>query len=63
MTISQDLLARGLHAGKIAGEAARQMGGGGGGRPHMAQAGGKDVARLPQALEAVRQIVASRLQS
>jgi alanyl-tRNA synthetase len=63
VTISQDLLARGLHAGKIAGEAARQMGGGGGGRPHMAQAGGKDVARLPQAIEAVRQIVASRLQS
>ena len=62
VTVSQDLLSRGLHAGKIAGEAARQMGGGGGGRPHMAQAGGKDVTRLAMALAAVREIVATSLQ-
>ncbi len=61
VTVSPDLQARGLHAGKIAGEAARRMGGGGGGRPHMAQAGGKDVARLPEALQAVRDIVAGQL--
>ena len=39
--VSPDLVARGLHAGNIAGETARVMEGGGGGRPEMAQAGGK----------------------
>jgi len=55
------LVARGLHAGKLAGAAAARMGGGGGGKPNMAQAGGKDAARLPEALSAVQELVAQTL--
>jgi len=52
---------RGVHAGKLAGAAAREMGGGGGGRPNMAQAGGKDSDRLPQALDTLRRLVGEAL--
>lgn len=41
---------QGIHVGKIIGKAAKAAGGGGGGRPDMAQAGGKDTARLAAAL-------------
>ena len=41
----------GAHAGNIIKAAAKTVGGGGGGRPDMAQAGGKDPEQLPQALE------------
>ncbi|MEN6479736.1 MAG: alanine--tRNA ligase [Anaerolineales bacterium] len=51
--LTNDLLSRGLHAGKLAGDAARLMGGGGGGRPNMAQAGGRDAAKLAEAVAAV----------
>lgn len=50
--VSRDLVARGYHAGRIVGEMARVAGGGGGGRPEMAQAGGRDAARLEEALAA-----------
>ncbi len=49
--ISRDLEARGLNAGTWVGAVAQRVGGKGGGRPDMAQAGGKDVEALPQALE------------
>ncbi len=49
--VTPDLVKKGLHAGKIVGEAAKQAGGGGGGRPDMAQAGGKEKDKLPQALK------------
>ena len=39
-----------LMAGKIVGELAKRVGGGGGGKPHLATAGGKDVAKLADAL-------------
>ena len=38
-------------AGKIVGEAAKFLGGGGGGKPHMATAGGRDVAKLDELIE------------
>jgi len=57
VAVTPDLMARGLHAGNIAGEAARLMGGGGGGRPNMAQAGGKDAGKLAEAVAAVPGIV------
>ena len=59
MTVVTDDLVSGikLHAGEIVKEVARFIGGGGGGRPHMATAGGKDVDKLPEALKAARTIV------
>lgn len=59
--ITDDLVARGLHAGKLAGTAARAMGGGGGGRPKMAQAGGRIVAALGDAIAAIPDLVAEAL--
>src|SRR5699024_1195291 len=46
--ISKDLTAKGLNAGKMIGEAAKICGGGGGGRPDMAQAGGKDPSKIKE---------------
>ncbi len=51
--ITQDLIPRGLRAGDLAGFIARQLGGGGGGKPTLAQAGGKDASALEDALESV----------
>jgi alanyl-tRNA synthetase len=50
--VTKDLTGK-VHAGKLAGSLAQALGGKGGGRPDMAEAGGKDVAALPAALEAV----------
>jgi alanyl-tRNA synthetase len=50
--VTKDLAGR-IHAGKLAGAVAAAVGGKGGGRPDMAEAGGKDAAKLPAALEAV----------
>lgn len=47
----------GLHAGKIIKEVAAVTGGGGGGRPDMAQAGGKDPAKLGEALDKAPSII------
>jgi alanyl-tRNA synthetase len=47
--VTKDLTGR-LHAGNLARELAKLTGGGGGGRPDMAEAGGKDPARIPEAL-------------
>ncbi|MEV3126468.1 alanine--tRNA ligase [Paenibacillus larvae] len=48
--VTQDLTKKGLHAGQIVKAAASICGGGGGGRPDMAQAGGKDPSKLKEAL-------------
>ncbi|MDX1377123.1 MAG: alanine--tRNA ligase, partial [Burkholderiales bacterium] len=50
-----------LKAGELVNHVAQQVGGKGGGRPDMAQAGGNDPARLPQALQSVRGWVEQRL--
>ena len=55
--VTSDLVEKGLHAGNIAREAAGVMGGGGGGRPEMAQAGGKQADKLEEALQRVPEIV------
>ena len=57
--VSKDLQARKLHAGQIIKQVAEQTGGGGGGRPDLAQAGGKDAAALPAAIASVAKIVQS----
>lgn len=60
--VSDDLIkSRNLSAGKIVGELARFVGGGGGGRPHLATAGGKDVSKIPVALSKVESVVSSFL--
>jgi alanyl-tRNA synthetase len=41
----------GLQAGKVVGSVAKVCGGGGGGKPQMAQAGGRDASKLQDALE------------
>ena len=51
--VSEDLLKRGLNAGELVKFVAAPLGGSGGGKPTLAQAGGKDASRLPQALESV----------
>ncbi len=55
--VSRDLVERGVHAGSIVKEAARVAGGGGGGRPDFAQAGGKDPSKLAEALATAERLV------
>jgi alanyl-tRNA synthetase len=60
--VSDDLIKdKKLSAGKIVGELAKLVGGGGGGRPHLATAGGKDVEQIVSALSKVEKIVGSFL--
>ncbi|GDY07482.1 MAG: alanine--tRNA ligase [Planctomycetota bacterium] len=59
--VSKDLIARGLHAGDCVKSAAKIVGGGGGGRPDMAEAGGKDPSKLADALKAGTDYFRSKL--
>jgi len=60
--VSDDLIkSKNLSAGKIVNELAKLVGGGGGGRPHLATAGGKDVGQIVTALSKVEKIVGSFL--
>ena len=59
--VTPDLVARGLNAGNIVRDTARVIGGGGGGRPEMAQAGGRNAAKLDEALNGVSQLVRQAL--
>ncbi len=59
--VTPDLVGRGLHAGNLVRDAAKIMGGGGGGKPNLAQAGGKESARLPAALASVPDWVRANL--
>ena len=57
----KDAIAKGANAGKIVRAVAQIAGGNGGGRPDSAMAGGKDVSKVPEALEAVEGIVRGML--
>lgn len=57
--VTKDLVAKGFHAGKLIKEAATICGGGGGGRPDMAQAGGKDPEKLDEAIAFAQEWVKS----
>jgi len=48
-----------IMAGKIVGQIAKIVGGGGGGRPHLATAGGKDITKIEEALNKVEEIVSN----
>jgi len=58
---SDDAVAAGVHAGNVIKQIAPMVGGGGGGRPNMAQAGGKDAAGIDAALAAGVETVKSQL--
>lgn len=60
--LSHGLVDRGLSAGTWVGSAATAVGGGGGGRPDLAQAGGKDPEKLPDALAAAKEQMKAWLQ-
>jgi alanyl-tRNA synthetase len=60
--VSEDLVKRALNAGELVKYVAGFLGGGGGGKPTLAQAGGKDAARLDEALAAVPAWVEGKLQ-
>ena len=51
--VTEDLVKRGLHAGDLVKRVAQVVGGGGGGRPTLAQAGGKDPSKISEALDQV----------
>ncbi|MBI3926234.1 MAG: alanine--tRNA ligase [Armatimonadetes bacterium] len=55
--VDSALVKKGYHAGNLVKEVARMVGGGGGGRPDMAEAGGRDPSRLPEALARVPELV------
>ena len=59
--VTPGLVERGLHAGKLIGGIARIAGGGGGGKPEMAQAGGRDAGQLDAALAAAPDAVRAQL--
>jgi alanyl-tRNA synthetase len=61
--VTEDLVQRGLHAGELVKFVAGPLGGGGGGKPTLAQAGGKDASRLAEVLAGVPGWVEERLKS
>lgn len=61
VAMTKDLNKQGLHAGNMIKEIAKVTGGGGGGRPDMAQAGGKDYSKLAEALGLAEGLVAAQL--
>jgi len=58
---TDDVVKKGVHAGKLVGEVAKMVGGGGGGKPTMAQAGGREPAKLADALDAGRRQITGML--
>ena len=59
--MTDDVVAKGLKAGDLVKEVAPIVGGGGGGRPQMAQAGGKDPAKLPEAMDKALAYIQAKL--
>jgi len=59
--VSRELVAQGINAGDWVREVAPVVGGGGGGKPDMAQAGGKDPSQIGAAVEKARQVLQEML--
>ena len=60
-TVTEGAQKKGAHAGNLIKGIAALVGGGGGGRPNMAQAGGKNPAGIPDALAKVKEVVAEQI--
>jgi alanyl-tRNA synthetase len=61
VAVTEDLVKRGLNAGELVRQAAALVGGSGGGRPVLAQAGGRDADKLPEALASIVELVRQKL--
>jgi alanyl-tRNA synthetase len=59
--MTDDVVAKGVKAGDVVREIAPIVGGGGGGRPQMAQAGGKDASKLAEALQKATELIKGKL--
>jgi len=58
---TKDAVAKGANCGNVIREAAKICGGGGGGRPDMAQAGGKDASKIDEALAKVKELLGEQI--
>ena len=58
---SEALVKQGVHCGKLIGAVAKIAGGGGGGKPDKAQAGGKDITKIAEAIRQVPELLAAML--
>ncbi len=58
---TDNAMAKGAHAGNLIKAVAPIVLGGGGGRPNMAQAGGKDASKIPEAIEAAKKIMQEQI--
>ncbi|CAE18503.1 Alanyl-tRNA synthetase [Prochlorococcus marinus subsp. pastoris str. CCMP1986] len=63
VSFGEDLVKRGMHAGKLINDISRICSGGGGGKPNFAQAGAKDIDKLNDALEYARKDLRTKLHS
>ena len=63
VSFGEDLVKRGMHAGKLINDISRICSGGGGGKPNFAQAGAKDIDKLNDALEYARKNLRTKLQT
>lgn len=61
VTATKDVMGKGIHSGNIIKEVAKIAGGGGGGRPDMAQAGGKDILKINEALKAAIPVIETQI--
>ena len=61
-SVTPDLIKKGIQANKIITAVARKVGGGGGGKPELAQAGGKNTEALPAAIDSVEGLVREQLE-
>ena len=58
---TEGAMKQGAHAGNLIKAIAAKVGGGGGGRPNMAQAGGKNPAGIPDAIAAAKEVLAGQI--
>ena len=59
--VTPEAMAKGIHAGNLIKSVAAIVGGGGGGRPNMAQAGGKNPDKIPEAIAKVAELVDAQI--